>query len=212
MRRVRISLLAALTLLVLAIVLTLAQSPMSVAFSNKVADQEATVASTTHDATYCQADELLPVHTSAIRIWLDAAAGPHVDVVVFSGGRAITNGSRGSNWTGGSVTVPVKPLSRAVNGVTVCVSFHLRDETVLTQGSMTPAAFAAREGRRALAGRMWIEYLRPGSRSWASLVPEIVRHMSFGHAVAGTWIVYAILVLLIATTAVAANVILTELR
>ncbi len=212
MRRVKISLLAGLMLLMLAIVLTLAQSPLSVASSNKVANQEATVASTTHGATYCQANEPLPAHTSAIRIWLDAAAGPHVNVVVSSGGRAITDGSRGSNWTGGSVTVPVKPLSRAVKVVTVCVSFHLHDETVLTQGSTTPAAFAAHEGRRALAGRMWIEYLRPGSRSWASLVPEIVRHMSFGHAVAGTWIVYAILVLLIATAAIAANVVLTELR
>jgi hypothetical protein len=212
MRGVRIVLVAGLTLVAIAIVLTLLQAPMSVAGTNKMpGKQEEPIASTEGSATYCQAGETLPHGSSALRIWLDAASGPRVSVVVSSGGHPITSGERGSDWIGGSVTIPVKPLSRTVSGVTVCVSFRLQDETVIAQGNAAPAAIAAHDGRKALGGRIWIEYLRPGTRSWASLAPEVMRHMGFGRAAAGTWIVYLALLLLAAVAALASRLVLREL-
>lgn len=212
MPNTKVALLAGLALLATATALTLSQSPLSVARATRTPGAtEEPIAATTHGATYCQAHETLPRDTSAIRIWLDASAGPAVSVVVSSGGRPVTSGVRGSDWIGGSVTVAVRPLERDVGDATLCVSFSLRDETLIVQGSAAPAAIAAHDGRRALAGRMWIEYLRPGTRSWASLAPEILRHMGFGRAGAGTWLVYIALLLLAGVLALASSLILREL-
>ncbi len=209
MRGVRIALAAGLALTAIAIVLTLLGSPITVAASNKPpSQQEELVASTSRSASYCQAHELLPRATSAIRVWLAAAYGPRVRVTVRSAGRLIAGGESRSGWSGGSVTVPVKPLPRAVSGVTVCASFRLRDETVIVGGSK---ASPAREGRPASAGRMWIEYLRPGAVSWASLVPAVIRHMGFGRAAPGIWVVFLALALVAALAALAASAVLRDL-
>lgn len=199
MRSVKVALAAGLTLLALAIGLTLLGSPMSVARTNRPAGQpEEPVASTKQSNRYCQADEVLPGGTSALRIWLEAAAGPRVSVAVYARGRLITGGQRGSDWIGGSVTVPVRPLAHAASPATVCVSFALHDETVVVQGSTGPV-------------RMWIEYLRPGTRSWLSLAGEVVRHMGFGRAAAGTWIVFLALALLLAAAGLASRLLVREM-
>jgi hypothetical protein len=200
-----------LTLMGVAIGLTLSRSPMTVAASNKTAGSAEELASTDESSTFCQAGETLPRGTSAIRIWMSADAGPAMRVVVYSHGRAITSGKRGSDWIG-TPTTPVKPLPRTVSGVTVCTSFALRDERVIVEGNPTSLAVAAQDGQQALEGRIWIEYLRPGRRSWASLASEVIRHMSLGRAVAGTWIVYLALLLLVAVAALASHLVVRELR
>jgi hypothetical protein len=212
MRDVRVALAAGLALLAAAVVLVLLHSPAVVARANRLASATIEpIASTTRGATYCQAHELLPAGTSAVRVWLDAAYGPRVKVTVSAGGRPATSGARGSGWTGGSVTVPLRTLPRALSSAVLCVSFALRDETIIVQGSRAPAASAARAGRRALAGRMTIEYLRPGERTWASLIASTARRMGLGRAVAGLWIVFVALALLAAVAAVTAAAVLREL-
>jgi hypothetical protein len=209
----KIALFAGLALLAAAIGLTVSQSPASVAASNRTPGSVEPLWSTTTGATVCQGEETLPHGTTAIRVWLDAAAGPRVRLVVYSAGREIARGTRGSNWIGGSVTVPVRPLARTVAGVTVCTSFSLRDETVSAQGNATPPAIAAREGQgHPLAGRVWIEYLRPGRRSWASLAPEVITHMGFGRGIEGDWIAYVTLVLVAAVAALSSREVVSGLR
>jgi hypothetical protein len=213
MLRVRIALATGLALMGIAIGLTLVRSPASVAGTNRIAGQAAEpIGSTEHSASYCQAGEVLPQGASAIRVWLYAAPGPRVSVVVSAGGHALTSGELGSGWTGGSVTVPVKTLPRTVSGAEVCVSFALRDETVFVQGNATPSTIAARDGNRALGGRIWIEYLRPGASSWASLAGSIAHRVGLGRAAAGTWVVLLALALLAAVAALASRLVLTELR
>jgi hypothetical protein len=213
MRRVKVALTAGLTLLATAIGVTLLRSPMSVAGTNRPGGApEQPIASFDQSASVCQAHEVLPRETSAIRVWLYAAAGPRVSVVVSSGGRPIASGVRGSNWVGGSVTVPVQPLPRSVSGVTVCVSFRIHDETVIVQGNTAPAGIAARSGGQALGGQMWIEYLRGASRSWVSLAPQVARRMGFGRAAAGTWIVFAALALGATVAVLASGLVVKELR
>jgi len=211
MRSVRVALAAGLALLAIAIGLTLLQSPLSVAAGSRLAANETAIWQTTRGATYCQSHESLPRGVSAIRIWLDAASGPRVSVVVSSRGRVLTSGSRPSIWIGGSVTVPVRPLPRPVSDVTVCVSFQLDDETIVVQGNITPASVAAYEGPVALHGRMAIEFLRPDTRSWASQALEVARRMGLGRAGAGTWIVLVALALLASVVVLASRVILREL-
>jgi hypothetical protein len=211
MRGVKLALLGGLGALSIALVVTLLGSPMSVARTNRVPGNETTIWSTTHSATYCQGQEVLPGGVSAIRVWLDAAAGPSVDIAVSARGHTIASGSRSSIWIGGSVTVPVKPLPRTVHDVTVCASFHLRDETIAVQGSSTPRAHAAHDGRQALDGRMGIEYLRPDTRSWLSQAGEVARRMGLGREPAGTWVVMLALALLGAALALASRLLVREL-
>jgi hypothetical protein len=213
MRSVRIALVAGLTLLAVAIALTLLGSPLSVAATNRPPGGEAQqIASTRGGGDYCQAGETLPRGTSAIRVSLSASIGPRVRLAVSSGGRELTSGAEDPGWTGLVVGVPVRPLARTVSAATVCVSFHVAHETVALLGQRTPAASAARAGRAALAGRMWIEYLRPGSRSWASLAAAVVRHMGLGRAWSGSGIVFLALALLVAVGVLASALVLVELR
>ncbi len=211
MRSVKLALLAGFALLAIALALTLLRSPLTVAATNRVPGRETAIGGTTAGATYCQAGEVLPRESSAIRIWLNAAAGPHVSVVVYAGEHAITSGSRPSIWIGGAVTVPVRPLAHTVAGTRVCVSFRVHDETVGFQGRPTPADVAAHDGQRALEGRLTIEYLRPGGRSWLSLAGEVARRMGLGRAAAGTWIVLVALALFAAAVALASRLIVREL-
>jgi hypothetical protein len=211
MRSVAVALAAGLTALVLAIGVTMLHSPMSVARTNGVATEEHRIDMTRHDASYCQANELLPQGTSALRLSFSALTGPRIHVVVTAGGRQTTSGERSSAWTSRVVTVPVKPLPRTVANVTVCASFRLKDESVTVFGEPTPPASAARDGRRHLMGRFFIEYLRPGRRSWASLASSTVAHMGLGRAAAGAGIVLLAIALLVAIAAIASRLVLEEL-
>jgi hypothetical protein len=212
MRGPRIALAAGLAFLGIAVGLTLLHSPMVVAGTNRPAGEpEETVGATNHSAGYCQAGERLPQGSSAIRVWLGAIYGPRVRVEVSSNGRSVTGGESPSGWVGGEVTVPVKPLPRATADAVVCVSFRLREEWVILQGNATRPAIAARHDGAPIAGRVWLEYLRPGTRSWASLVGSTARRTGLGRALAGTWIVILALALLVATLALASSLILREL-
>jgi hypothetical protein len=211
MRDVKIALVAGLTLLVVGIVVALARSPMSVAHTNGTSEEESRIAAVNHGATYCQAGELLPRGTSAIRLSWFAFTGPRVRLVVYSGAKAITSGESGSGWTSREVTVPVKPLAHTVSNVTVCGSFQMRYEELTVFGKPTPRADAAYDGHQKLPGRMWIEYLRSGTRSWAALVGSILSHMGLGRASSGPGIVVLALAALAAVVALASHLVLREL-
>ncbi len=212
MRRVTVALVAGLTLLAITICLILAHAPMTVAGTNRPDGQPEEPIGSSHEYnSYCQTGETLPQGTSALRIWLDTIYGPRVAVAVSSQGRRLTSGGRGSGWVGGSVTVPVRPLPRPVSDATVCVSFRVRDETVVVQGNPTPAASATREYGQPLSGRMWIEYLHPGERSWASLLSSTARRMGLGRAAAGIWVVFLAVGLAASVILLAARLVVKEL-
>jgi hypothetical protein len=212
MRSIKLALLAGFALMVVALALTLSGSPSTVAASNRMPGRETGLGETTTGTRYCQAGEVLPRGSSAIRIWLSAAAGPRVNVVVYDGARAIAGGTRPSIWIGGAVTVPIAPLPYTVVGTTVCVSFRLHDETIEFQGMPSSAAAAAHDGRRSLGGRLIIDYLRPGTSSWLSLAGAVAYRMGLGRAAAGTWVVYLVLALLAAAVALASGLLVGELR
>jgi hypothetical protein len=210
---VKVALAEGLALIGIAIALTLLGSPISVARTNGVPQDQATLAIAQRGAGYCQAHELLPPDTSAIRLALSATSGPRVRVSVSSAGRAVTDGVRDAGWTTRGVTVAVTPVPHAVPEATVCVSFPANNETVALYGEATSPAVAASAGRRALAGRFWIEYLRPGKRSWASLVPSIAARIGLGRAAGGsTWIVFVALALIAAVAVLASSLLIGELR
>jgi 4-amino-4-deoxy-L-arabinose transferase-like glycosyltransferase len=123
----------------------------------------------------------------------------------------LVSGQRGSGWSGGAVTIAVRPPRRAIADATLCVSFALHDEAIIVQGNATSPALAAHTGSRALGGRMWVEYLRPGNISWASLAPTIVRHMGLGRSQPGAWVAVLVLVLVLTVSVLAALAVLRGL-
>lgn len=196
MPSVKIALVAGLTLLVAGILATLARSPMTVARSNISSHDGEAIALSSAGASYCQGGEAMPPRTLAIRVALRASVGPRVALTVTSGGDLIAAGEQRPGWNGAAVSVPVRPLPRAVHAATVCVSFQARNELLTLSGQAIPGVAASYDDQGALPGSMRLEYLHAGTRSWAALIPSIVAHMALGRAFEGTAIVYLAFALL----------------
>jgi len=227
MRQARVALAAGLALTALALVLVLSQSPLTVVRSTAARTYTTSFGSSNLGARVCQAHEVLPRGTVAIRVWLEAVIGPPVSVEALAGGQLLTRGARGSGWTAGSVTIPVRRVTRTVSPVTVCVNVGKPREPIALQGVRTAPALAATDrqgplpkvaGRRApsyrrgpLPGRIMIEYLRAGSSSWWSLATPVARRMGLGHAGSGKWIPLLALILMVAVAVLMSRLLLVEL-
>jgi hypothetical protein len=191
MRRMGISLGLALALTAAAACVTLAKSPVEVIAANTSEQQRLELVR--HPLDACQANEVLPADTHAVRLQILALLGPKVSLLALQSGRVITSGQRSSGWTGGSVTVPVKPLSSTRPAVELCFALQLNgDESASVMGEPWQGPEAALAGESGLPGRVRVEYLRPARSSWWSLVPAVARHMGLGNVVDGTWSVFAV--------------------
>jgi hypothetical protein len=169
------------------------------------------LAETYSAARACQSGEVLPAGTSAIRLALESGLGPRLSVAVLSGGRTLTRGAVGSGWISSTVTVPVRPVSRAVSNVRVCFSFGRTGERVALIGSPSSSTVAVKDNEgHALPGRIEIEYLRPGSDSWWSLAHAVARRMGLGRAPSGGWIVLTLLAFMGTVVAISSWLVLRE--
>jgi hypothetical protein len=186
----RASLAVGLTLTVLAVCVVMARSPSVIARTNGVPDEGSFLTVSGH-GELCEANEVLPAGTTAIRVTLEAMIGPPVRVLIRHGREVLTRGEQASGWTH-PVTVPVKPLLHTVAGVSTCVVIASREEGVRVAGSR----------RYGGNGRVRIEYLRPGNRSWWALASSVIGRMSFGRATSGIWAIVAVMVAMLALTAI----------
>jgi hypothetical protein len=212
MSRVGLTLMAGLALLAIALVVTLSGSPMLVAQSNATPADEP-ILEAKSGAGACQDGEVLPAHTSAIRLILEADAGPRVTLTALSGTRVLTSGVAESAWTGAGVTVPVRPVARAVSHVRICFSLGQSAEEVVLGGSHTSAAVAAiGGGGHALPGRFTVEYMRSAHSSWWSLAQSVARHIGLGRAPSGGWVVLLLLTSMAVAVASASRLLVRELR
>lgn len=201
---VRAALGAGLALFALALALVLSGSPARVAHTNALTPQE--VVGYLHArASACQGEETLPRGTSALRLGLDAAIGPSLAVTVFSRGRVLTRGTRASAWTGADVTVPVARVPQTVRSATICIAFGPTRETLHVFGERSPAAAAVRSSEGTLLGRMVVEDLAPGRRSWWSLALPVARRLGLGRAPSGTWVALLAAALMAAAAALASR-------
>ena len=212
MGRVRVALVVALTLMTIVIGVTLTRSPPSVAGS----DFTPLIGSFTQlngGARACQTHEALPQGASAVRVSLYAGLGPRVTVKVLSGGRVLTSGVRGAGWRGESPTVPLRPVRQGASNVTLCFALGQTAEAVYLDGVGSSASDAVTsEGGQPLGGRMRIDYLKPGSRSWLSLAPSVARRAGLGHWPSGTWVTLFAVMLIAAVVAGALWLLVSELR
>jgi hypothetical protein len=212
MRGVTITLVGSLALLAVALALTLAHRPLVLArTTGTLAEDSTAIAIAQGAARYCQAEEAVPRGTTAVRLALYAPLGPRVRVSVSEGGRTLSGGEQASGWSGGTVTVPVRALARALPAATVCTSFDVRDGAVSLLGEQTAEAVAIRGGPLRVPGRVRLEYLRPGPRSWASLVPSAIRNMALARAGSGDWVALVALALMLGVAILASRLLLRDL-
>jgi hypothetical protein len=193
------------------VALTLTGSPPRVLLRAGPAP-ETVLTATTSSAVACQGGEVLPAATSAIRLSVTAFVAAKVRVEVLSGAHVLTEGTRGPEWTGTSVTVPVRPLRQTESNVQVCVFVGPNSQPVYLLGSPTPTAQAARGSTGLpLSGRLHAEYLASGRNSWWGLILTVARHMGLGRVLTGTWVALLIAALVCAVGLLAAWVALREL-
>jgi hypothetical protein len=226
MGRPRVVLGAGLSVIVVALVVVLSSSPPAVTRSGAPVIDAFNFGRTSNSSRICQAGEVLPRGATAVRVWLEAVIGPRVEVEALSGGRVIARGTRGPGWTSGSVTVPVAPVPRVASDVTICVNVAHASEPIGLQGVRTAARVAAsdRQGplsrgkahgatyrQGPLPGRIVIEYLRTGDRSWWSLARSVARRMGLGHAGSGALIPLLAIALMLAVAGVMARLLLREI-
>ncbi len=210
--RVTIALAVALSLFACALLLTLSGSPLVVARSNGIQRQTKLV-ETPGDAEACQAGEVLPAGTSAIRMTLWSAAGPSLQVRALSGSRLLASGAIASAWSTGVVTVPIKPVVRVSSPARICVKLGRSPEAVEFNGAPTRSAVAMRTGKgQVLPGRIEIEYLRKAQGTWWSAAGSVAKRMGLGREPSGTWIVLLVLAAMGAVIATASWLVLEELR
>jgi hypothetical protein len=193
--RLKITLGTGLLVGAIALAVTLSQSPVTVAGVSTVA--QANIGSSSTTTSECEPGGTLPSATTGIRLRAFAFLGSRVAVEVLEHGRVITRGGRGSGWTAGAVTVPVRPLARTRLGVELCFALFVNgDETENFVGESTAGALAAHATGDDLSGRVRAEYLRPGRSSWWSLALSVARRMGLGHAWPGTWSVLLVIALM----------------
>ncbi len=209
MRIVAFVLTIGLSLIAVAIVATVARSPITVAGTNSVS---ARVVGELEkgDISNCQPAGTIPRGTSAIRITIEPIdVGPEVSVKVLSGSRTLTKGQTPAGWgSAPTVTVPVKPFASPIHGARICTTIGRVVQPYRISGELRHSHPSEVE-LQALILRM--EYLRPGPRSWLSLASSIAYHMGLGRAASGTWIAFLAVLLMLAVVALASRLTLEEL-
>jgi hypothetical protein len=208
--RIGIAIAAGLIAIAIGVAVTLSRSPLTVARGDSVTAEPFEEVS--KPASYCQAGETLPHGTSAIRLALLPVLGPRVTVTVLSGSRVVTRGARAAGWQGASVSVPVTPVARTVAPVRVCFGLSFMNGGVLLQGWPAPPAHATTSRAGPLPGRVGIEYLRPGRRSWWSLAAATARRLGLGRAWSGTGNALLVMALVATLIVLSSWLVIRELR
>jgi hypothetical protein len=207
---VRIALAVALALAAVAVGAALSRAPLSIAGTSSATTQ-VDVEFDKGDMRECQRVATIPQGTSAIRVALEVrAVGPTVTVEVLSRGRLLTRGELAAGWgVATSATVPVKALSATVHDALVCTAVGPLVESFRARGALVNPTITEARGLSQL--ELGMEFLRPGPRSWWSLVPAIVHNMGLGRAPGGTSDTVLAGVLLLAVALLAVWLTLREL-
>jgi hypothetical protein len=213
----RAALAGGLALIALGVLVTLSRAPAVTAKGAGILPETQFVA-TSSAASGCQQGESLPAHTTAIRLGLFAITTPEVKVQVFAGARTagartVAEGRLAPGWAGEGATVAVnRVFARTVAPVTVCFSVTNVNAPVQMVGRKVPPSEATVGGGRPLPGRISIQYVQPGHRSWWSLALTVARHLGLGRADSGTGNALLVAVLAAAVLALSSWLVARELR
>ena len=210
MASVRVVLAVGLAVLAIAVGVLLTGSPVTVIGTNSI-PAHVNVGFATGGSSACQLSGTIPRGTSAIRISLSANVGPRVSLEVLSGSAVLARGARAAGWgVQETVTVPIKPVPRAIPNTHICLKLGPAIEYIQINGARARTIDV--NGRVRQVTRLRFEYLRAGNGSWWSRASSIARHMGLGHAASGTWIVFLVVGLMLTVAALASRLVIRELK
>jgi hypothetical protein len=191
----------------------LLQTPKAVISSNYVTVTQELGLLREH-TTVCQSGERLPAGTAAIRVSMGAIAhvGPSVSATVSHQGRIVASGHHDGGWVSGSLTVPLRPPVEKPADAKICLVPGRIGMPVELIGNMAPRNLATTVNGTPLSGRMRVEYLKRGHRSWLSMARHVARRLGLGHSPSGAWIVFPLVVLMALAVTLAAWLLLLEQR
>ncbi|HEY2718305.1 MAG TPA: hypothetical protein VGI52_01645 [Solirubrobacteraceae bacterium] len=158
----------------------------------------------------CEPGELVPGDTGALRLSVSsgAALGPPLDVTVGVGMHPIAVGHLAAGWHSGAVSIPVSRVRETQQGATICL-VNRGSHSVSFGGSVPDADFYVVLDGKPLSGRMRVEYMRPGSESWLTLLGTLTHRFSLAKAdVVRHWAAPAVLVLMLLAVVLAGRTIL----
>ncbi len=184
-------------------------SPSVVVVGSNLVPAEGSLGGAKGGASGCELGGTVPAGTTAVRIGLGANIGPKVSVAVLSRERVIASGQRPAGWgIAESVTVPVSPITSAVENARTCFRLGPTVEAIEGHGGTVEAV--TNTGKKVRAQSLRIEYLKQGP-SWWSQITAVAHRMGLGHAPEGTWIVFVELALMIAVVTMAVRLALRTL-
>jgi hypothetical protein len=188
----------------------LLQSPRRVIATNRISATTELTEFRRH-ATVCQGAERIPAGTEALRISAAAYIGPRISLVVRSGTQPVSRGHQASGWVSSSLTLPLRPALKTGAEATICLT---RDSGRLAAGVLGGETLGglpvATANGAPLSGRMQVEYLARGNRSWLSLAHYVARRIGLDHAPSGGWIVIVLVAITFGTVGLAGWLLLRE--
>jgi hypothetical protein len=211
-RSVMVALAVGLALIGVAIIAVLAHSPLKVAGTNTIPAKNYIELEEKGKLGNCQPAGTLPRGTSAIRVAIEGLYfSPAVSVKVSAGSSVLREGRQiAGGVSAPTVTVPISSLPHEVHGARICTTVGPAIEPIRYYG--IPRHTSAPQTNQLQEAELHMDYLRPGPKSWWSFVPSIAYHMGLGHVPSGTWVVFLVLVLMLALIAIASRLTLEELR
>ena len=208
--QVAVTFLVGLAVIAATLIAVLLQSPRRAIATNRISVTGELTGFRRH-TTVCQGAERIPAGTEALRISAAAYIGPGVSLVVSRGPLAVSRGHQGAGWVSSYLTLPLQPTISTDTAATICVT---RDNGKLAAGLLggetSGALPVATANGVPLGGRMRVEYLARGNRSWLSLARHVARRMGLGHAPSGGWIVILLAAISLATVGLAGWLLLRE--
>lgn len=160
----------------------------------------------------CEPGELLPGDTGGLRLAADsgASAGPRLTAHIFSARGAVSSGVLAPGWHSGAVLIPIRRVARTLASAIVCLR-NAGSRPVSFGGSAPASGFVIELAGKPFGGRLRIEYMRPGSESWFSLLPTLVHRFSLAKSdIVRHWAWVAVLVLMLLAIALAGRTMLRE--
>jgi hypothetical protein len=196
--QVRVLVGAGLVIAAAAVAVALSESKERLAGSNNLSAPQF-VATVPAGGQACQGGEFVPGEAARLRLLVGTFTKPTppLEVAIRAPGRDPLRGRLAGGGAEGYVEVPLDRTTSPVAGATVCVR-NAGARRIVIGGFPTEPEIAAGIGRRRAAGKMRLEYLRPGRESWWALAPTVAHRFGLGKAdFLGDWTLAAAAVLLL---------------
>jgi hypothetical protein len=163
----------------------------------------------------CQQGELLPAETSVVRATIGTFGrpGPSLQIVFRAArGEKLAEGALNAGWRQGIVQIPLAHISRARDGVSVCLR-DLGPTPIRIGGEQVSPGFEMQLAGRTVESRLRYDYMRPGRETWLQLLPTIVHRSTFAKAgLVRQWAWAAAVVLMLVAVVLAAGTVVRAER